>query len=568
MTGARAVAQTMREQGVEHFFHVSGGMGLLFVEMEDAGIDLVLARSEKAAAYMADGYSRISYKPGVCFGQAGPGAINLAAGISEAFWTCTPVVALTGSTSLPEVYKFQYQELDEMPLFEPTTKWNAEIFQADRAGEIIRDAFMVATTGSPGPVHVNLHYDAANAEADMPEPYGDKSYSRYPAKRTRPDPEDVKALARVLADARRPVMVAGGGIVISRAWNEVVQLAETLMIPVATTLDGRGTISDGHPLSIGVVGRYSKSTANEIVGDADVVFFIGSRAGGMATNNWTFPSDKAKILQLDIEAEFIGRNYRTAASMVCDAKLGLQDLLTTLRTMMAKPVSRGPYLDEVRKIMEDWDDLAASIMSSDAVPIKPHRVVKEIRDVLGERDILVADTGQMGAWTGVLYPIIEPGRTYIRAAGSLGWSFPAAIGAKFAAVDSKVLDVTGDGGISYHITELETALRCDKPFVAVVFNNITLGMLHYGFKWRYGGKALKSSDFIDIDYGKVARSFGCFGMRIERPGELNEAMRSAFESGKPAVIDVMIDRYELAPTTFYRTDPTIIRVLGQKHRKL
>ena len=555
MTGARAVALTMEAQGVRHFFHVSGGMVLLFVEIEDAGIDLVLTRSEKAAAYMADGYSRISYKPSVCFGQAGPGAINLAAGMSEAFWTCTPVIALTGSTNLPEVYKFQYQELDEMPFFEPTTKWNAEIFQADRAGEIMRDAFMIATSGSPGPVHVNLHNDAANAEADMPEPYGDKVYSRYPAKRSRPDPEDVKAVAKVLADARRPVIVIGGGVIISRAWNEVVQLAETLMIPVATTLDGRGTISDNHPLSVGVVGRYSKSTANRIVGDADVVFFIGSRAGGMATNDWTIPSDGAKILQLDIEPEFIGRNYRTAASMVCDARLGLRDLLTTLETMMAKPASRGQYLDEVKTIMKEWEDLAASVMSSDAVPIKPHRVVKEIRDVLGEEDILVADTGQMGAWTGVLYPILAPGRTYIRAAGTLGWSFPAAIGAKFAAVDRKVLDVIGDGGIFYHITELETALRCDKPFVTVVFNNITLGMLHYGFAWRYGGKALKSSDFIDIDYGKVARSFGCFGMRIERPGELSEALRSAFNSGKPAVIDVMIDRYELAPTTFYRTLP-------------
>ena len=568
MTGARAVAQTMKEQGVEHFFHVSGGMGLLFVEVEEAGIDLVLTRSEKAAAYMADAYSRVSYKPSVCFGQAGPGAINLAAGISEAFWTCTPVIALTGSTGLHEIYKFQYQELDEMPLFEPTTKWNVEILQAERAGEIMRDAFIVATSGSPGPVHVNLHYDAANAEADMPAPYGDRVYSRYPAKRSRPDPEDVKAVAKALADARRPVIVAGGGVIVSRAWDEVIQLAETLMIPVATTMDGRGTIPDGNPLSIGVSGRYSKATANKIVGEADVVFFIGSRAGGMATHNWTVPGGEARILQLDIEPEFIGRNYRTEASMVCDAKLGLRDLLANLRTMMAKPASRGQYLDEVKLIMKEWDDLAASVMDSDAVPIKPHRVIREIRDVLAAEDILVADTGQMGAWTGVLYPILAPGRNYIRASGTLGWSFPAAIGAKFACGDRKVLDVTGDGGIFYHMTELETALRCDRPFVAVVFNNITLGMLHYGFAWRHGGKALKASDFIDIDYGKVARGFGCFGMRIERPGELSDALRSAFDSGKPAVIDVMIDRYELSPTAYYRTDPTIIRVLGQKHRKL
>jgi acetolactate synthase-1/2/3 large subunit len=555
MTGAGAVAKTMKNHGVDYLFHVSGGMARLFVEIENAGIELVLARSEKAAAYMADGYARLSYKPGVCYGQAGPGAINLAAGISEAYWTCTPLIALTGSTSLSHLYKFQYQEIDEMPLFEPMTKWNVEIFQTDRAGEIIRDAFLMATSGSPGPVHVNLHYDVANAEADLPEPCGDITYSKYPAKRFRPDPDDVIAVAKVLADAKRPVIIAGGGVVISQAWDEVIQLAERLSIPVATTLDGRGVIPDSHPLSLGVVGRYSKSISNDILAEADIAFFIGSRAGGMATDNWNVPDSKAKILQLDLEAEHLGRNYENAASLVCDAKLGLQDLIATLENMIDKPDPRGMYLKEIKEMRENWEKIASSLMDSDAVPIKPHRVIKEIRKALGEKDILVADTGQMGAWTGVLYPVITPGRTYIRAAGTLGWSLPAAIGAKFAAKERKVLNVIGDGGIAYHIAELETALRYNKPFVSVVFNNITLGMLHYSFAWSYDRKGLKSSDFIDVDYGKVARAFGCYGMRVERPGELSEAIEEAFRSEKPAVIDVMIDRYELSPTTSYRKMP-------------
>jgi acetolactate synthase-1/2/3 large subunit len=194
-------------------------------------------------------------------------------------------------------------------------------------------------------------------------------------------------------------------------------------------------------------------------------------------------------------------------------------------------------------------------MDSNVVPIKPHRILKEIREILGKDDILVADTGQMGAWTVVLYPMIASGRTYIRAAGTLGWSLPAAIGAKFAVGDNKVLNVIGDGGIAYHISELETALRLDKPIVAVVFNNVTLGMLHYGFKWRGDGKALKSSDFIDVNFGKVAEAFNCYGQRVERPGEIREAIEYAFDSGKPAVVDIMIDRYELAPTSYYRTLP-------------
>jgi acetolactate synthase-1/2/3 large subunit len=554
MKGAAAIAKTMAAHGVEHFFHVSGGMISLFVEMEDAGIDLVLARSEKAAAYMADGYSRISYKPGVCYGQAGPGAINLAAGISEAYWTCTPVIALTGSTSLSDLYKFQYQELDEMPFFEPTTKWNAQIYQADRAGEITRDALNIATSGNPGPVHINLHYNAANEMGEAPEPRREEYARSYPNGRTHPNMDDLKKVADILASANRPLIIAGGGVIISRAWDEVVKLAEYMFIPVATTLSGKGTIPDDHPLSIGVAGRYSSSFANKIVEDTDVVFYIGSRAGGMATDNWTVPGQEATIIQLDIEPESIGRNYYPAARLICDAKTGVQDLLKVLKEMMKKPRKR-KYLDTISKLKKEWRSEVASVMDSDAVPIKPHRIIKEIRQILGDQDIVVADTGQMGAWTGVLYPIVAPGRTYIRAAGTLGWSLPAAIGAKFAAGDNKVLDVTGDGGVAYHISELETALRLDKPFVAVVFNNVTLGMLHYGFKWRGGGKALKSSDFIDVDYGKIAEAFNCYGQRVERPGEIGEAIQNAFDSGKPAIVDVMIDRYELAPTSYYRTLP-------------
>jgi acetolactate synthase-1/2/3 large subunit len=554
MKGAAAIAKTMAAHGVEHFFHVSGGMISLFVELEDAGIDLVLARSEKAAAYMADGFSRISYKPGVCYGQAGPGAINLAAGISEAYWTCTPVVALTGSTSISDLYKYQYQELDEMPFFEPTTKWNAQIFQADRAGEITRDALNISTSGSPGPVHINLHYNAANEMGEAPEPRREEYARSYPNGRTHPNMDDLKKVAEILAGANRSLIVAGGGVIISRAWDEVVKLAEYMYIPVATTLSGKGTIPDHHPLSIGVAGRYSSSMANKIVEDTDVVFYIGSRAGGMATDNWTVPGQEATIIQLDIEPESIGRNYYPTARMICDAKRGVQDLLKVVKEMMKKPVKR-KYLDTISKLKKEWRSEVASVMESDAVPIKPHRIIKEIRQILGDQDIVVADTGQMGAWTGVLYPIVAPGRTYIRAAGTLGWSLPAAIGAKFAAGDNKVLDVTGDGGVAYHISELETALRLEKPFVAVVFNNVTLGMLHYGFKWRGDGKALKSSDFIDVDYGKIAEAFNCYGQRVEKPDEIGEAIQNAFDSGKPAIVDVMIDRYELAPTSYYRTLP-------------
>lgn len=556
LTGAKAIAKIMALQGIKHFFHVPGGISGFFPEIEDAGIDLVLTRSEKAATYVADGYSRISYKPSVCFGQAGPGAINLSAGLSEAFWTCTPVIALTGSTSTQHIYKFQYQELDEMPLFKPTTKWNAEIPFAERAGEIMRNAFKIATSGCPGPVHVNLHYDASRAEAEMPELYVDQLCKRYPSQRTRPDPDDVTSIAKVLADSERPVIVAGGGVNISQAWGEIIQLAELLTIPVATTLNGKGTIPDIHPLSVGVVGRYSKSTANKVVNDADVVFFVGSRAGGMTTDNWNVPKQNAKILQLDIEPEFIGRNYKILSSMVCDAKLGLQDLITTIKSMIKKPTPKGQYLKEIKKLIEEWEDEATEVMNSNACPIKPHRVIKEIRDVLGAEDILVADTGQMAAWTGALYKSLIPGRRYIRAAGTLGWSQAAALGAKFAAGERKVMAVIGDGGILYHISELETALRWNKPFVTLVLNNRSLGMIRLTLERLHERRGFNSTDFLDLDYGKIAEGFGAHGDRIEKPDELRESVQLAYESGKPSVIDVLVDLYELSPQVLYRSLPS------------
>jgi acetolactate synthase-1/2/3 large subunit len=555
MTGANAIAKMMMKHGVEHFFHVPGGISGLFPAIEDEGIDLVMARSEKGAAYMADGFSRISFKPSVCFGQAGPGAINLAAGLSEPFWTCTPVIALTGSTSTGHIYKYQYQELDEMPLFAPTTKWNVKITRSDRAAEIMRDAFQVATSGCPGPVHVNLRYDASSGEADVPDLHVDPAYRGYPAKRSRPSPDDVKAVLDVISKAQKPVIVAGGGVTISRAWDEVIRLAETLAAPVATTLNGKGAIPDAHPLSIGVVGRYSRSSANKIVDEADVVFFVGSRAGGMSTDNWSTPGQDAEIVQLDIEPEVIGRNYDTRASMVCDVKLGLLDLTWALEERLADPAPRGQYFQMIKEVKEEWERDAASVMSSEDIPIKPHRVIKEIREALGREDILVSDTGQMGAWTGVLYDSLAPGRRYIRAAGTLGWSLASAIGAKFAAGESNVLAVIGDGGVLYHIGEIETALRWDKPFVTVVLNNGALGMIHLSLERSYGGRGLKASDFLDVDYGKVARSFGAQGERVTRPSELRGAIKNALDSCKPAVIDVVVDLHELSPMSFYRKLP-------------
>jgi acetolactate synthase-1/2/3 large subunit len=529
VTGAKAIAQTLKAHNVEYVFYIFG-YGVPVRDLADEGITMVLVRNEKCAAYMADGYARISLRPGVAWGYRGPGSVNLAAGLADAYWSSSPVIALTSATQKTHIHRDSYQGIPDIRHFDEVTKWNVDVPTPDIVGECLRNGFQVATSGCPGPVHVNFHANAIYQEADMAKPFGNKAYHKIPAKRVRPNPEDTKAVAKALVDANRPVIVAGQGTLISRAWDELIQLADMLKIPVATSNTGKGVIPDKHPLAIGVAGLYSKATANKIIQDSDLVFYIGCKTGNMATGNWTTPTPDTKVVQLDIDPEFIGRNYQTVASMVCDAKLGLQDLIATVKQLMTKPTKgHQSRLTEVADIMKQWNDAAATAMNSDAKPITGHRLIKEIRNALAPHDILVTDTGSETIWSSLFYEVVTSGRNYICAAGSLGWSFPAAIGAKLAAGDRRVLNLIGDGGIGYHIGEFETAVRYNVPIVAVVLNNMS---------WAQPRDTLTEP----VDFSKVAKAFGGFGARVEHPENIADTLKEAFDSGKPSIIDVVVDR--------------------------
>jgi acetolactate synthase-1/2/3 large subunit len=529
MTGAKAIAQTLKMHNVEYVFYIFG-YGVPVQELTAEGITMVLTRNEKCAAYIADGYARIGLKPGVAWGYRGPGSMNLAAGLADAYWSSSPVIAVTSATQKEHIHRDSYQGIPDIRHFDEVTKWNVDVPTPDIVGECLRNAFQVATSGCPGPVHINFHAKAIYQESEMVKPFGDEAYHKIPAKRIRPDPMDTLAVAKALVKARRPVIVAGQGTLISGAWTEVIQLAEMLQIPVATSNTGKGIIPDAHPLAIGVAGLYSKATANKMISDADLVFYIGCKTGNMATGNWTVPIPDTKVVQLDIDPEFIGRNYKTEATMVCDTKLGLQDLIGTVKELMVKPIkNRQIRLTEVADIMKQWNETAAAAMSSDAKPITGHRLIKEIRNALAHQDILVTDTGSETIWSSLFYEVLASGRNYICAAGSLGWSFPAAIGAKLAAGDRKVLNLIGDGGIGYHIGEFETAVRYDVPVVAVVLNNMS---------WARSPATLTEP----VDFSKVAQAYGGFGARVEHPDNIADTLKDAFNSGKPAIIDVIVDR--------------------------
>ena len=544
MTGNRFIAETLAGYGVDHVFFVPAGTYKMLAAMEGLGIRRVLAHAEKAAAYMADGYARASGRPGVVMAQASPGANNLAAGLGDPYVGVSPVIALTTARAPEERYRHAYQELDQMPFFGPVTKFSASVDRVDRIPDLLRQAFREVTTGTPRPAHLDILTDAADEEADL-EVVVEDAFRRLPAFRPEPDAASVAAAATALAAAERPVIVAGGGVIASEAWAELVELAEKRSIPVATSLNGKGAIAASHPLSVGVCGLYSRSSANRVVGSADLVLFVGSQTGGQVTNNWTVPPVGTPVVQIDVEPNELGRNYPDTLGLLGDAKVTLRRLIDALRP--GAPAEQ--WLSETRMAVEEYRAAAAGHRASDAVPLRPERVIHEMEAALPDDALLVSDTGHSGIWTGAVMDLDRSGRTYVRAAGSLGWGLPAAIGAKCAVPDRPVVCFTGDGGFWYHFGELETAVRYGIDTVTVVNNNSSMNQETRGIEMAYDGDppSYELMTFNDVDFARLAEDLGCFGVRVEEPEQIRPALEAALACGRPAVVDVVTDRTVLPP---------------------
>jgi acetolactate synthase-1/2/3 large subunit len=547
MTGSRFFAEAMQSYGVTHVFFVPTIMLPALAEMEDMNIRRVMTHGEKAAAYMADGYARASRKPGICMAQT-VGAANLAAGLRDAYLAGSPVIAITGGRQPETMYRHVYQEIEDLPMFNTVTKFNAQVDTVERLPDLLRQAFRAATSGAPGPVHLEMrgsHGHVVEEEGEL-ELIVEAPFLQYPAFRPEPEGERVREAARVLTEAQRPVIVAGGGVTASQAAPEVVELAKRLWIPVATSLNGKGTIPDDHQLSVGVVGTYSRSCANRVVAEADLVFFIGSHTGSQVTNNWRIPAIGTPVIQLDIDPLELGRNYPNTVSLLGDAKVTLRRLLEVLKPAALK----AEWVQRVEDLVGGWRAEVGSLRDSDAIPMRPERICKEITEFLPSDTVVVADTGHSGIWTGTMVDLKHPGQRYIRCAGSLGWSFPASLGVKCALPDTPVLCFTGDGGFYYHLAELETAARFGINAVILVNNNHSLNQETRLFDAAYGGqqrgRAHEMWQFHDTHFAQVAQAMGCFGIRVERPNDLQDALKQAFAADRPAVVEVLSDLKALA----------------------
>ena len=550
-TGAVVLAELLKSLGVTHIFMVPAVLRRTMVEIEKrTNIKRLHVHSEKSAAYMADGYARVSHKPAICMAQI-IGALNIAAGLRDAFLAHSPVIALTGGREPKTKFKKVYQEIDDMPAFEPVTKFNATIDDVNRFSDMMEQAFRVATSGSPGPVH--LQFRGNEAQIDLEEIEEEVTVNeiniQIPPHRPICDDSVLKKALEAIQTASKPIIVAGGGARHSGCSKELLTFAEKLSIPIATSLNGKDLLNSNHPLSCGVVGTYSRESANLSVKEADLVIFIGSETGSMTTHFWAVPTTKVRVIQIDIEPENLGRNYNLEVAIHGDAKVILERM-TTLADSKNFP-ERTEWLSRITKLRSDWYYKYQPLMESDAKPIRPERLCREISNAAPKNAVFVVDTGHAGMWMGGMFDLTHSEQTYIRSAGHLGWAFPASLGAKCALPNKPVICFTGDAGFWYHIAEIEVAVRWNINTIVIVNNNSGGNQSKRGFDRAYGGEQTEEGrqlwTFNNINFAAIAENIGAVGIRVENAKEIKPAIEKAIELNKPVIIDVVTDINALAP---------------------
>lgn len=550
-TGAVVLAELLKSLGVTHIFMVPAVLRRTMVEIEKrTNIKRLHVHSEKSAAYMADGYARVSHKPAICMAQI-IGALNIAAGLRDAFLAHSPVIALTGGREPKTKFKKVYQEIDDMPAFEPVTKFNATIDDVNRFSDMMEQAFRVATSGSPGPVH--LQFRGNEAQIDLEEIEEEVTVNeiniQIPPHRPICDDSVLKKALKAIQTASKPIIVAGGGARHSGCSKELLTFAEKLSIPIATSLNGKDLLNSNHPLSCGVVGTYSRESANLSVKEADLVIFIGSETGSMTTHFWAVPTTKVRVIQIDIEPENLGRNYNLEVAIHGDAKVILERM-TTLADSKNFP-ERTEWLSLITKLRSDWYYKYQPLMESDAKPIRPERLCREISNAAPKNAVFVVDTGHAGMWMGGMFDLTHSEQTYIRSAGHLGWAFPASLGAKCALPNKPVICFTGDAGFWYHIAEIEVAVRWNINTIVIVNNNSGGNQSKRGFDRAYGGEQTEEGrqlwTFNNINFAAIAENIGAVGIRVENAKEIKPAIEKAIELNNPVIIDVVTDINALAP---------------------
>jgi acetolactate synthase-1/2/3 large subunit len=539
MTGAEAMVRMLQLHGVKHIFGLCGDTSLPFYDALarlDHGIQHVLTRDERSAAYMADGYARVSGRVGVCEGPSGGGATYLLPGIVEANESSIPVLGITTDIATTSRGRYALTELDQEALYRPLTKRTEVIDRSDKLPEAVRRAFRAMTAGRPGAAHLGLPFDVQNGQVPASSVWAEEDLGRYPSRRSRPDSDAVEQAANALRSAKLPVFVCGGGVVIAGAEEELAALAELLGAPVATTVSGQGSLAEDHPLCLGVVGSNGGTLpTREALMQADLVVFVGCRAGSVTTERWRHPAAGTPIIHIDADPMVPGTNYPNTVAIVADAKLALAALLAELQFVEKRAGARIVAAAKEKKF-----SAFRELSRRNDMPLLPERAVAALHEILPRDATLVCDPGTPCPYFSAYYEFLEAGRHFIsnRAHGALGYSMSAAVGAHFGRPGTRTVSVMGDGSFGFTAGELETIVRMKVPLMMVVISNSSYGWIKAGQKTGFGGRYF-SVDFSRTDHARVAEAFGVKAWRVEKPEELKPALTAAAEHGGPALVDIL-----------------------------
>jgi len=546
ITGAEAMVRMLDLHKVEVVFGLCGDTSLPFYDALyrlDHGIRHVLTRDERSASYMADVYARVSGKVGVCEGPSGGGATYILPGVVEANESSIALLAITTDIGTGSRGRYALTELDQKALFAPLTKWNDVIGSAGALPRSVRRAFREMTTGRPGAVHLGLPFDVQKGPVDDAEIWGDPVFGAFPAGRAAPPVPALDQAARMLAGAANPILVCGGGPVISGARDQVTALAERLGCAVATSISGQGAILDDHPLALGVVGSNGGSNETRAVLDAaDLVVLIGCRAGSVTTERWRHPVPGQRILHIDADPGVIGANYDTELALIGDARETLRGLILALDAVLAGD-SRSDDRARAAVAAAKAAKFARfnALADLDQAPIRPERVIRTLSELLPRDAVVVADPGTPCPYLSAYYELSDARGRLIsnRAHGALGYSLPAVLGAHFARPDAKCVAVMGDGSFGFNAGEMETLARIGAPVTLIVLSNSAFGWIKAGQDSGFG-KRYYSVDFNRTDHARVAEAFGLKAWRVEDPADLKAAMKAALEHGGPSLIDIHV----------------------------
>jgi len=539
LSGAKALIESLKVEGVKHIFGIPGGAAINIYDAlyDETEIRHILVRHEQGAAHAADGYARASGRPGVCMTTSGPGACNLVTGILNAYMDSSPVVAISGQVPNAMIGTDAFQEADMLSVMLPITKHNFIIRRPEDVPRVVRLAFKIATTGRPGPVHIDVPKDVQVGNADVEIP---AKIEYRKAQTFKPEMSRVAQAVSVLTNAKQPLIFAGGGVIWSGASQELLTFAEMLGAPVVTSLMGKGAIPEDHPLALGMIGMHGRIAANLAITECDALLAVGARFDDRATGDVRYFAPKAKIIHVDVDPVEIGKNVRVDVPVVGDAKATLSAMIEVLKEH-SKRQKPSEWLQRIQRYKKEF----APKMDYDEVPIKPQRAIKEIMNVLDEDAIVTTEVGQCQMWAAHYFTVRKP-RHFISSGGlgTMGFGFPAAMGAKVACPDRDVVDIAGDGSFLMNSQELATVVENGINVVVCIFDNRYLGMVKQWqdlfFNKRRSCTYLgKSPDFV-----KLAQAYGAWGDIATRPSEIAPKLREALKCGRPAVLDIVTDPEE------------------------